>query len=422
MKKLLLCALLLLGLLGLAQGLGHYQYQQQVSQWLTQLAQQQQWQLSRQIDNSNWWQQNETWQLQGDLQQLGLAPQAVNLVIQQRVTFWPLWLTGEWQFDPQQADYQALLQHYQLAPFAHQGRWQANIIRQRLTQQFKLEAFQQTLQQVELNVAPLQLNLTSDLAMQQGELNLDWQGMHLTDHQQQGDFISIGQIQLSERFTQHQQWTLVEQANWSVASLSFQLAEAHMSFDLQQLKVNNQFSEQQQKAYLGINGELGKLHFSEGEQHLTMEKLRLRSQLGGMPMDSLIQLSQLKQQQTQASALDPLVQQVVAAGLDWQLDQLAVNIDSNYSQTVLKGDLQLSGLAKLLPFELTEISKPLQLLRYLDLKLNIDVSDQLFSYSPLAGYILALRQAGYLEHQAGRDQSQLVFNDSEFSMNNIAVN
>ncbi|MDO6685443.1 MULTISPECIES: DUF945 family protein [unclassified Agarivorans] len=405
-----------------AQYLSHTQYRQQVKQIVADFNQQNEWQISQTVLSSSWFQQQEQWQLTGNLSQLGLDPQPIELHVIQQVSIWPLWLEGKWQVDPEQASYQQWLSDLNLAAIPHLGTWQANLLSQKLQQQLRVDTFEHNYTELALNFKPMSISTVSDLSFQQGEATLSWQGMELLDSQQNGDHIHLGKVEASETFSQRQQWTLVENASWSVEQLRLQLGQGETLLKLQNLSVNNSFSEIKKNAYLSLNTELNSFILREGAEVFQLDQLLLRSSLGGVPMQSLIQLAQSKYTSLSSDELDVLVQQAVSNGIEWQLDTLVFEVDSSYNSLPLQGDINLAGKAKLLPFKLGEVSSPIQLLRYIDLNLAIDVGDQLFNQSPLSAYILALRNAGYLLHEEGRDRSELIFNDNEFTMNNMPVN
>ncbi|UPW18928.1 YdgA family protein [Agarivorans sp. TSD2052] len=420
MKKTAISLLLISLMLVLGQYLTRQQYQHQLDQLLTQLAEQHSgWDVSVQLLKQGWWQRNEQWTIVGDMAELGFEPQAVNLAINHQVTIFPIWLRGQWQLDPVVGDDQPSLTNTKLKQIPHQGLWTANILNRSMVHDISVDTFQQDFESLSLAFKPLKVMIESDLAMQQGSVVLTWQGMKLDDQQQTGDFINIGQVDIEENFTQHHDWSIVDQANWKLQQLSLSLDQGATQLAVHQLRVNNVFSEQQQLAYMRIDTALTDLQFKQNNQQLTMGNLDLRSSVGGVPMDTLIQLAQGHNKQTN---LDQLIQQVASNKLTWTLESLSVDIDSDLYSFPLSGDVNIAGTAALLPFKLSEVSSSLQLLRYLDVNLSVDLSDQLFSANSLSAYVLALRQAGYLEHSNGRDKSQLIFNDSEFSMNQQAVN
>ncbi len=423
-------ALVIMGLLTLAgQYISYQLYQTQLSQQLDQLQQQSPWRFHVEPLSFNGWQRQEHWQVQVKLSELGLnandyglSSDLLSLDLNHQLTVFPFYLSGEWQLDPSQGDYQQWLKHWQLDEINHIGKWQANMLSQTLHQQLHIDAFYQQDEHTELHVEPLQLTSRSDLNFQQGELTLDWQGMQLTDKQTLGDSVKLGQISMRQQFSHRQNWQLVDAASWSIETLDIRLKNATEQLSIQQLKAKHQLSEEQHKAYLMMDLSLQQLFLQQQQQQLTMQNLQVQSQIGGLPMQGLVALAEAKQQQADKTQLDALLEQAFAEGLDWQFKQLAVELNSNYPSLQLQGDIKLSGQAKLLPLQLSSLNSPLQLLRYLELEFSIDASDKLLAKDKLAMYVLALRQAGYLKHQQGRDQTQLIFNDSEFTMNNLAVN
>jgi hypothetical protein len=430
MLKKLALALAVVALVALAgQYFTYQQYQAQLKQRLTQLQQQSAWRFQVEQRSGNVWQAQEHWLVQVQLSDLGLHAEdfglsndLLSLHLNHQLTVLPFYLSGQWQLDPTQGDYQQWLQRWQLDEIGHQGSWQANLLSQTLHQQLNIAAFHHQDENTELNVEPLQLSSHSDLNFRQGELSLEWQGMHIEDKQDLGDSVKLGRVSMQQQFSQRQNWHLVEAASWSIEALDIRFKHATEQLSLQQLKAEHKLIEQQQKAYLAMDLSLQHLALQQQQQGLTMQQLQVQSQLGGMPMQDLVALAEAKQQQANEAQLDNLLQQAFAEGLDWQFQQLAVELDSNYPSLQLQGDLKLSGQAKLLPLQFNELRSPLQLLRYLELNLDIDASDQLLANDKLAVYVLALRQAGYLKHQQGRDKTRLIFNDSEFTMNNLAVN
>ncbi|WP_220719389.1 DUF945 family protein [Agarivorans litoreus] len=420
-KSVVLLTLLLASAVG-CQFFSQYQYQQQAAQLLAQLNQQHSWSYKQTITHKDWLSRQEQWQIEGNLADLGLEPYPFSVVLQHKVRFWPLWLSGEWQVDASQGDYQHWLRDFQLSKIPHLGQWQANILTQSLKQTLSIDDFEHTYPQLKLHFKSLQLSATSDLNFSAGTAEVLWQGMLLDDNSQNGDHIHLGQVKAEEHFSQRQGWTLVENAKWSIDELKLQLEQGETELDLKKLAVTNQFSEQQQRAYMSVNSSLEQFSFKEAQQRFKLNDLILTSKVGGVPMQSLVALANANQQQGSEQNLDGLVQHAVSEGLEWQLDQLALKVNSNFQNLALVGDIHLSGTAKLLPFELTAVNSPLQLLRYLDLNVALDTNDTLFNYSPLSSYIMALRTAGYVINQNGRDQSKLIFNDSEFTMNNLPVN
>ncbi|WP_427981073.1 hypothetical protein [Agarivorans sp.] len=423
-------ALAMVSLLALAgQYFTYQQYQAQLKQQLAHLQQQSAWRFQLEQPSANGWKYQEHWLVQVKLSELGLdaedfglSDDVLKLHLSHQVTVLPFYLSGTWQLDPTQGSYQQWLQHWQLDEIAHQGKWQANLLSQTLRQQLSIDAFHHQDEHTELTVEPLQVSSRSDLNFQQGELRLTWQGMHLEDKQALGDSVKLGRVSMQQQFSQRQRWHLVDAATWSVDALDIQFKQATEQFSLRHFSAKHQLSEQQQKAYVTLDLNLQHLSLQQQQQQLTINNLLVLSQLGGMPMQDLVALAEAKQQQANEAQFDSLLQQAFAEGLDWQFQQLAVDLDANYPSLQLQGDVKLSGQAKLLPLQLSQLHSPLQLLRYLELNLDIDASDQLLAKDKLAMYVLALRQAGYLNHQQGRDKTQLIFNDSEFTMNNLAVN
>ena len=404
------------------QFFSQYQYQRQVEQLATKLNEQHAWHYQQKLISKDWFTRQEQWQIEGNFADLGLESQAFTIMLQHKISFWPLWLSGEWQVDENQGDYQQWLQSNQLTSIPHLGQWQANLLTQNLKQSLSIDSFEHNYSQVDLYFHPLVITSNSDLDFAKGTARLNWQGMELDDNSQNGDHIHLQQVSATEQFSQRQGWTLVESANWSIEQLTLQLEQGNTLLALQNLVVSNQFSEQQQRAFMSVDSSLGQFNFKEAQQRFTLNELVLTSKIGGVPMQSLVTLAGANQTQRSEQDLDGMVQQLVSQGLEWQLEQLALKINSNFQDLAMVGDIKLSGNAKLLPFELNAVNSPLQLLRYLDLNVELDANDSLFNYSPLSAYIMALRSAGYLIHQDGRDQSKLIFNDSEFTMNSLPVN
>ncbi|WP_026970636.1 hypothetical protein [Aliagarivorans marinus] len=412
MKKFLVPAILLV--IVSLQYFTHHSYQQHSESLLSELAQQDDLTvtlLDRQRSPVSY---QERWQLELALDE----KQSWTFYIDQKVQLLPLWASSNWQLDMTQGSIQTWLHRHGLTQIPHQGKWQANLWLDQLNSQLEVRTFSGTLDTLPFTVQPLSARFSSDLAGTKGALEMTWQGGSILGLNNSNHITIIG-LSLSERFTRLDQQWLAERSHWSLKQLNW--VSEGFKLAANDLDTQNQYLVENGLSYLDLQTRVAKITSRSKGQRLELANLQLDAQLGGVEEQLLLELIAQQSQSPSAEEQQQLLQALLNKPLLWELRKFAFDIDVQRIGAKMQGDVDAKAKFIVQPFRLEDISYAQQLLRYLDVNAHMSVNEEFFDNSPYRLYVEGLRQVGYLDNIDGRDQVNLIFNDSEFSLNRLPM-